>query len=243
MQPNNARPRFAGLPSLRSAPVSTGVRSVTQTWRVAIICLVTAIASACATQSKPYFRTVEKAAQYQNQRNFALAEKYHRQALKEMRADSEVSATNLSIQLANVASVLLQDRRTKEASALLSEALTIQENQPAENTRVLAQIYALLGRCEEFDGSIAAAEATYTKALDLALTIKDWPAQHYGFVMAGLANIYVQKGELDKADHYYRQAEKLFAAQSGANSVSWQQRAAEYQELSDAAAKRRVIAE
>lgn len=211
------------------------------TFRVLTTLLVVAIAvAACTSTTKPYVRTVEIAAQYQNQRNFELAEKYHRQALAEMRADPEVSAANLSIQLANVASVLTHYRNPEEALTLLSEAIDIQDRQSEPNSQVLAQVYAIQGRCEELQGHLDASEATYMKALNLAQQIKTWYPAHYGFVLAGLANIYVQENKLEQADDYHRKAKELYATSLGENSAAWRDRATEYSMLRAAASEKRI---
>jgi tetratricopeptide (TPR) repeat protein len=175
------------------------------------------------------------AAQLQNQREYELAEKYHRMALDQMRADRGVSVDSLSTQLTNVASVLTHKGPLEEAESLLRQALALQDKQPSPNTRVLAHVYSNLGRVQELQGKLLSAEDTYTRAMTLMQRSEKWLPIYYGFVMAGLADIYAQRNELDKADKYYDQARDLYAATLGVNSASWRDRANEYARLRHAA--------
>jgi tetratricopeptide (TPR) repeat protein len=202
-----------------------------------------ALLTGCATHATSYVHTIDKAAQYQNQRDFVLAERYHRMALEQMRAESGVSANNLAIQLANLASALNHIRRPDEAETHLREALELQAKQPNPNQSVLAHIYANLGRAEELQGDLESAEHAYTKSMDLAFHYDKWSPSDFGFLMAGLANIYVQRDQLDKADQFHRKARELYEASLGRNSIAWSDRAVEYSKLREAAAIRRAEAQ
>ena len=206
----------------------------------ALLVLGIGLVVGCTSATKPYVRTVEIAAQYQNQRKFDLAEKYHRMALDQMRADKDVSIDNLSTQLTNVASVLTQNGPLEEAESLLLQALAIQVGTPSPNPRVLAHIYSNLGRVQELRGNLPSAEDAYTKSMTLMQQGEKWLPVYYGFIMAGLADIYARRAELEKADEYHNNARDLYAATLGENSAAWLARAEEFSVLRAAALKQPI---
>jgi tetratricopeptide (TPR) repeat protein len=200
-----------------------------------LIALSIGLIAGCATSIKPYERTVEIAAQYQNQRSFELAEKFHRMALDQMRADKEVSVDNLSTQMTNVASVLTNNGPLEEAESLLFQALALQDKKPSPSSRVLAHVYSNLGRVQELQGRLASAEDAYSRSMALMQQSEKWLPIHYGFIMAGLADIYARKNEIDNADAYHSKAKDLYAATLGESSAAWLARAEEFSKLRDTA--------
>ncbi len=143
--------------------------------------------------------------------DFALAERYQRQAIEIFQATVSRNYPDHAVALANLGYILIERGEYAEAEQLLSEALQIERTVLGEDSERVAQTESHLGLLYDRQGDTARAIEATGNAVKIAS--KRLGLNHYltGYYLNALANLYLKANELAAAEESSRQALAVFA--------------------------------
>lgn len=145
---------------------------------------------------------------YQNQFEYAKAEKEFRKAVDSMRRQPDHPQV-LAMSLTNLAAALSGEGRYREASAFLTEASKLIKNKAVKDPLLQLHILNVLGVVYSRERQLKKAEALLLKALRMNLPADNLMILEVAAVFNNLATVYAGNGNYQKAVASYTRALQL----------------------------------